>query len=175
MTRIRDYTDDGRLISNAMVLDAGFEKGSTIVRKSDGMQATIKDITTKKVVATCLDDGTDYNLDVDKLIGGDWKHQPKAKVQEPVKDPHAWKDLMNVSVIKATVVQRLQRALNQHRDQNKNLELFQKPKGVTAAADIAKDKCVLIPLTNKVEVVKKAEAKAPTASAIQLEVEEHDG
>ena len=173
--RIRDYTADGQLTSNAIVLDAGFEKGMMIVRKSDSMQAQIKDIGQKVVVVTDMSDGRDYNLDVDKLIGGEWKEQAKEKVKEPVKDPDAWKDLMNTAVIKASVIQRLHDALKQRPDQNKDLDMFQKPKGVTAAADIAKNKCVLIPLTSKVDVVKQAEAKEPSAVAIKLDVEKHDG
>ncbi|CAK9084212.1 unnamed protein product [Durusdinium trenchii] len=173
--KIRDYTADGQLTSNAIVLDAGFEKGMMIVRKSDSMQAQIKDIGQKVVVVTDMSDGRDYNLDVDKLIGGEWKEQAKEKVKEPVKDPDAWKDLMNTAVIKASVIQRLHDALKQRPDQNKDLDMFQKPKGVTATADIAKNKCVLIPLTSKVDVVKQAEAKEPSAVAIKLDVEKHDG
>eukprot|EP00913_Durusdinium_trenchii_P018527 g17409.t1 len=154
------------LTSNAIVLDAGFEKGMMIVRKSDSMQAQIKDIGQKVVVVTDMSDGRDYNLDVDKLIGGEWKEQAKEKVKEPVKDPDAWKDLMNTAVIKASVIQRLHDALKQRPDQNKDLDMFQKPKGVTATADIAKNKCVLIPLTSKVDVVKQAEAKEPSADDV---------
>ena len=112
---------------------------------------------------------------MDKLIGGEWKEQAKEKVKEPVKDPDAWKDLMITAVIKASVIQRLHDALKQRPDQNKDLDMFQKPKGVTATADIAKNKCVLIPLTSKVDVVKQAEAKEPSAVAIKLDVEKHDG
>ena len=175
VTRIRDYTADGQLTSNAIVLDAGFEKASMIIRKFDNMLATIKDMNNEQVIVTSAEDGQDYILDVDKLIGGEWKHAKVEKVKEPAKEPLAWKDLMTTGFIKATVVQRLHEAMNQHPNQTNDLELFQKPKGVTATAHIAKNKCVLIPMTNKVEVVKKAEAKEPSAVAIKLDVEKHGG
>ena len=76
--RIRDINASGRLTSASMVLDAGFDVGSKLVRKFDNTEATIKEMTSTTVLLTC-DDGKDYHLKVDDLIGGKWKHQPKEK------------------------------------------------------------------------------------------------
>ncbi|CAL1159028.1 unnamed protein product [Cladocopium goreaui] len=136
---IRDISEGGRLTSASIVLDAGFDVGSKIVRKSDNKEATIKEMSSIRVVVTC-DDGKDYDLKVDDLIGGKWKHQPKEKAPELVKDPEVWKELLKMGVMRADVIKRIHETVQQCPDQLKGLDLIQKPKGVSASSDFGKGK-----------------------------------
>ena len=144
--RIRDISEAGRLTSASIVLDAGFDVGSKIVRKSDNKEATIKEMSSIRVVVTC-DDGKDYDLKVDDLIGGKWKHQPKEKAPELVKDPEVWKELLKMGVMRADVIKRIHETVQQCPDQLKGLDLIQKPKGVSASSDFGKGKLQLVPIT----------------------------
>ena len=171
--RIRDINASGRLTSASIVLDAGFDVGSKIVRKSDNTGATIKEMSSIDVVVTC-DDGKDYNLKVDDLIGGKWKHQPKEKTQELVKDPELWKELLKMGVMRADVIKRIHETVQQCPDQLLGLDLIQKPKGVAASSDFGKGKLQLVPITTRVEIVDENNHRLPP-HALRICREKIDG
>ena len=172
--RIRDINASGRLTSASIVLDAGFDVGSKIVRKSDNTEATIKEMSSIDVVVTC-DDGKDYNLKVEDLIGGKWKHQPKEKTQELVKDPELWKELLKMGVMRADVIKRIHETVQQCPDQLLGLDLIQKPKGVAASSDFGKGKLQLVPITARVEIVDESTNHRLPPHALRICREKIDG
>ena len=160
--RMREFTPSGQLVSTGIIQDHGFHVGDAIFRKADKVSGEIVQMFSNNIILKGTD-GCEYTLPVTELVSGEWKHEAKQQAPQEVKEPDAWRAAIEEGAMKAQVVQEIYAAVEKLPDVTKDLGVMQKPKGVIAKTEFAKHKCVLVPVTTKVELATDPD-KAPAAS-----------
>ena len=164
---MREFLATGQLVSTSMIEDKGFNLGDSICRKSDKTGGVIKEIFSNNIVLTGHDQ-KDYTLPVIELLSGDWKHEPKQQQPEEVKDPQAWREALEHSVLRAQVVREIHDAVGNMVDITGDVRVLQRPRGVVTKKKFKKHQCVLIPVTTKIEIKDPADTLTASPQCIVL-------
>ena len=171
--RTRQFDESGKLKGTAKI-EEKFQLGDRIYRATDEQEGTII-VMHPLHIELQADDGHVYKVTADDLLhGSEWKKLAEKKPMVLVADPQKWLMEMAVARVKAEAIVRLLAEGEKFHGSHANLEMYSKPKGVFTAANAAKRKLCLPPLTNRVELqLVSANKPQPTGSILMCEDKVH--
>ena len=160
----------GEVVNSARVVSKGFRVGDFVERKADGLQATVKQVGSAKVVLE-LQDGSQVEGSAQSFLDGDWKHSA------PRNDPVRFDSWPSVAGFEAFEMQALllrARIVHAMKDQFEKLMgegsvalgliVYQKPRDVRAHEDLAVRQLQLPVTTTRIEI--RSAAEDPTSSIV---------